>query len=86
MASKAVQGINSISENNSFIVYTGQPWHPQLKMIAYVLNNHQNKDWIMRRRSQKELDRVFAFNNIQKENMLIDDFGIFTVSSGKVNS
>lgn len=85
MASKAIQGINSISEQNSFIVYTGQPWHPQLKMIAYVLNNHQNKDWIMRRRSQKELDRVMAFNNIQKENMLIDDFGIFTVSSGKVN-
>ncbi|ANF51274.1 methyltransferase [Chryseobacterium glaciei] len=85
MASKAIQGINSISEQNSFIVYTGQPWHPQLKMIAYVLNNHQNKDWIMRRRSQKELDRMMAFNNIQKENMLIDDFGIFTVSSGKVN-
>lgn len=85
MASKAIQGINSISEQNSFIVYTGQPWHPQLKMIAYVLNNHQNKDWIMRRRSQKELDRMMTFNNIQKENMLIDDFGIFTVSSGKVN-
>jgi len=85
MASKAIQGINSISEQNSFIVYTGQPWHPQLKMIAYVLNNHQNKDWIMRRRSQKELDRMMAFNNIQKKNMLIDDFGIFTVSSGKVN-
>ncbi|WP_267402082.1 MULTISPECIES: bifunctional alpha/beta hydrolase/class I SAM-dependent methyltransferase [unclassified Chryseobacterium] len=86
MASKAVQGIAAISEKNSFVVYTGQPWHPQLKMIAYVLNNHQKKDWIMRRRSQKELDRLFAFNNIQKENMLIDDFGIFTVSSGKVNA
>ncbi|KPH12478.1 bifunctional alpha/beta hydrolase/class I SAM-dependent methyltransferase [Chryseobacterium sp. ERMR1:04] len=86
MASKAIQGVNSISEKNSFIVYTGQPWHPQLKMIAYVLNNHQNKDWIMRRRSQKELDRMMIFNNIQKENMLIDDFGIFTVSSGKVNA
>ncbi len=86
MASKAVQGIAAISDKNSFVVYTGQPWHPQLKMIAYVLNNHQKKDWIMRRRSQKELDRLFAFNNIQKENMLIDDFGIFTVSSGKMNA
>lgn len=85
MANKAIQGVNSISEKNAFIIYTGQPWHPQLKMIAYVLNNHQNKDWIMRRRSQKELDRIMAFNTIQKENMLIDDFGIFTVSSGKVN-
>lgn len=86
MASKAIQGITSIAEKDSHIVYTGQPWHPQLKMIAYVLNNHQNKDWIMRRRSQKELDRIMAFNTIQKEKMLIDDFGIFTVSSGKVNA
>lgn len=85
IASKAIQGITSISEKDSYIVYTGQPWHPQLKMIAYVLNNHQNKDWIMRRRSQKELDRIMAFNTIQKEKMLIDDFGIFTVSSGKLN-
>lgn len=86
MASRAIQGIISISEKDAYIVYTGQPWHPQLKMIAYVLNNHQNKDWIMRRRSQKELDRIMAFNTVQKENMLIDDFGIFTVSTGKINT
>lgn len=86
MASKAIQGLTSVSEKKSFIIYTGQPWHPQLKMIAYVLNNHQNKDWIMRRRSQKELDRMMALNKVQKENMLIDDFGIFTVSSGKINT
>ncbi|KPE51915.1 bifunctional alpha/beta hydrolase/class I SAM-dependent methyltransferase [Chryseobacterium indologenes] len=84
-ASRAIRGAVSISEKNSFVVYTGQPWHPQLKMIAYVLNNHQNKDWIMRRRSQKELDRVMVYNGVRKENMLIDDFGIFTVSSGTVN-
>lgn len=86
MAARAIQGAASISEKNSFIVYTGQPWHPQLKMIAYVLNNHQNKDWIMRRRSQKELDRVMKYSGIRKENMLVDDYGIFTVSSGKINS
>jgi alpha-beta hydrolase superfamily lysophospholipase len=85
MAGKAIQGVASVSEKNSYVVYTGQPWHPQLKMIAYVLNNHKNEDWIMRRRSQKELDRVMLYNGIQKENMLIDDFGIFTVSSGKIN-
>jgi len=79
-----VQGIVSISEENSHILYTGQPWHPQLKMIAFVLNSHQKKDWVMRRRSQKELDRIMAFNHIKKEDMLIDDYGIFTVSSGKV--
>ncbi|MDR2237801.1 MAG: bifunctional alpha/beta hydrolase/class I SAM-dependent methyltransferase [Chryseobacterium sp.] len=85
IAAKAIRGAASVSEKDSFIVYTGQPWHPQLKMIAYVLNNHQNKDWIMRRRSQKELDRVMAYSGVQKRKMLIDDFGIFTVSSGKIN-
>lgn len=85
LANKAIQGVASISEKQSVIVYTGQPWHPQLKMIAYVLNNHQNKDWIMRRRSQKELDSLFAFNNIEKQQMLIDDFGIFTVSLAYLN-
>lgn len=86
MAAKAIKGASSVSENNSFVVYTGQPWHPQLKMIAYVLNNHQNKDWVMRRRSQKELDRVMKHSGVRKDNMLIDDYGIFTVSSGKINS
>ncbi|WP_106914626.1 bifunctional alpha/beta hydrolase/class I SAM-dependent methyltransferase [Chryseobacterium aurantiacum] len=85
MASRAIRGVTSLSEKNSYLVYTGQPWHPQLKMIAYVLNNHQNKDWIMRRRSQKELDKIMAFNAVQKDSMLIDNFGIFTVSSGKIN-
>ncbi len=83
--SKVLKGINSIAEKKSYVLYTGQPWHPQLKMIAYVLNSHQKKNWVMRRRSQKELDRLMAFNKIDKEVMLIDDFGIFTVSSAKVN-
>jgi len=84
MASRAVKGVTSICEASSHLVYTGQPWHPQLKMIAYVLNSHQKKDWVMRRRSQKELDRLMAYNGVVKERMLIDDFGIFTVSSGAV--
>ncbi|TWP23233.1 hypothetical protein ETU10_07720 [Apibacter muscae] len=43
-------------------------------MIAYVLNSHQDKDWVMRRRSQKELDKIFEYNQVHKQNMLIDDF------------
>ncbi|GAA3508052.1 alpha/beta fold hydrolase [Aquimarina addita] len=86
LASKALTGIKSIAEEGANVVYTGQPWHPQLKMIAYVLNSHQKKNWVMRRRSQKELDRLMAFNHIYKETMLIDDFGIFTVSSATIKS
>ncbi|MEB3004266.1 bifunctional alpha/beta hydrolase/class I SAM-dependent methyltransferase [Capnocytophaga sp. G2] len=83
LANEAVKGVVSISDNG-FLIYTGQPWHPQLKTIAFVLKSHQDKDWVMRRRSQRELDSIFALNGVQKESMLIDDFGIFTVSLGKI--
>ena len=83
LAAEAIKGAVSIS-NNGYIVYTGQPWHPQLKTIAFVLKSHQEKDWVMRRRSQQELDGLFALHGVKKESMLIDDFGIFTVSLGQV--
>lgn len=85
LISRAITGAVSIAEPDSVLIYTGQPWHPQLKMIAYVLNSHQEKDWVMRRRSQRELDSVFMYNNVKKESMLIDEYGIFTVSCGIIN-
>ena len=83
LAAEAIKGVVSISDNG-YIVYTGQPWHPQLKTIAFVLKSHQEKDWVMRRRSQRELDGLFALHGVKKESMLIDDFGIFTVSLAEV--
>lgn len=83
---QAVKSVVSISDKNSYLIYTGQPWHPQLKMIAFVLNSHQKKDWVMRRRAQKELDKIMEFNGITKGEMLIDDFGIFTVSTGIIKA
>ena len=83
LAAEAIKGVVAISDNG-YIVYTGQPWHPQLKTIAFVLKSHQEKDWVMRRRSQRELDGLFTLHGVKKESMLIDDFGIFTVSLGQV--
>lgn len=77
----AIDGVCSIMPSNSFLIYTGQPWHPQLEQIANVLGNHQNEKWIMRRRAQYELDRLFNLKGFQKDQMKIDDWGIFTVSS-----
>ena len=76
----AIDGVTSMMPKGSFLVYTGQPWHPQLEQIAYVLGNHQQKQWIMRRRSQYELDTIFAQSGFEKNSMKIDDWGIFTVS------
>lgn len=81
LISQAIEGLCSMIEANTYLIYTGQPWHPQLQQIANVLGNHQQSKWIMRRRSQYELDSLFAQFAFKKDNMLIDDWGIFTVSA-----
>ena len=80
LVEQAIKGITSMIEAEGFLVYTGQPWHPQLEQIARVLGNHQQQNWIMRRRSQYELDTLFANHGFTKLGMEIDNWGIFTVS------
>jgi alpha-beta hydrolase superfamily lysophospholipase/SAM-dependent methyltransferase len=62
------------------LIYTNQPWHPQLKFIAGVLRNREGKPWIMRRRTQGEMDELVAAAGFKKETQLTDRWGIFTVS------
>ena len=79
----AMDGVASLIGDEGYLLYTGQPWHPQLEQIANVLDNHQNTKWIMRRRSQYELDYLFGLRGFEKKSMRIDDWGIFTVSSAQ---
>lgn len=63
------------------LVYTGQPWHPQLEMIARALTSHrQGQAWVMRRRTQQEMDQLVAAAGFRKVAQRIDEWGIFTVS------
>ncbi len=62
------------------LIYTGQPWHPQVEMIARTLTNRDGQFWIMRRRPQGEMDALVEAAGFRKEKQWIDDFGIFTVS------
>lgn len=80
---KAIEGVASVIAEEGYLLYTGQPWHPQLEQIAHVLRGHQGSAWIMRRRSTYELDRLFGSYGFEKEGMQIDEWGIFTVSSAK---
>ena len=77
---KAIEGAASMLKSGDILLYTNQPWHPQLVQIANVLGNHQGKKWIMRRRMQHEMDTLFAKSGFRKDTMLIDDHGIFTVT------
>ena len=64
-----------------FLVYTGQPWHPQLELIARALTSHRNgAAWVMRRRTQGEMDQLVEHAGFRKIAQRIDEWGIFTVS------
>jgi alpha-beta hydrolase superfamily lysophospholipase/ubiquinone/menaquinone biosynthesis C-methylase UbiE len=82
MILRALKGATSLLKEGSYVLYTGQPWHPQLELIAHTLPNREGQPWIMRRRTQGELDNLFQSVGIQKLDMQIDKFGIFTVSTG----
>jgi predicted phage gp36 major capsid-like protein len=63
------------------LVYTGQPWHPQLELIARALTSHrQGAAWVMRRRTQQEMDQLVEAAGFVKRAQRIDEWGIFTVS------
>ena len=77
---KTLASVKRIIQKGGYILYTGQPWHPQLEIIARVLNNHQGRRWIMRTRVQAELDELISYVGFHKLDTEIDHLGIFTVS------
>jgi SAM-dependent methyltransferase len=78
---ESLAGLADAIEPGGYLVYTGQPWHPQLEMIARVLPSHRDHQaWIMRRRSQGEMDQLVAAAGFRKIEQAIDEWGIFTVS------
>lgn len=77
---ESLRGIADAVPPGGYLIYTGQPWHPQLEMIARVLSNRDGQPWIMRRRTQEELDELVRLAGFEKLAMEIDEFGIFTVS------
>ena len=86
MVQRSLRGIARAMTEGGYLVYTGQPWHPQLEMIARVLTNREGKPWIMRRRTQEEMDDLVRAAGFRKLDMEIDRWGIFTVSLAENSS
>jgi alpha-beta hydrolase superfamily lysophospholipase len=77
----SLAGLSRAIEPNGYLIYTGQPWHPQIEFIARTLLSHRDHTpWIMRRRTQAELDQLVEAAGFRKIDQLTDDWGIFTVS------
>ena len=80
----SLAGLAAAVEPGGYLIYTNQPWHPQLEFIARVLSSHRGgQNWIMRRRTQQEMDQLVAEAGFEKCAMDIDADGIFTVSVAK---
>jgi SAM-dependent methyltransferase len=75
-----LRGLAASLRDGGYLIYTNQPWHPQIEMIARVLVNRDGKPWIMRRRTTAEMDQLVRAAGFEKIEMAIDRFGIFTVS------
>ncbi|KRP60208.1 bifunctional alpha/beta hydrolase/class I SAM-dependent methyltransferase [Pseudomonas orientalis] len=81
MVGGSLAGLAEAVEPGGYLVYTGQPWHPQLELIARALTSHrQGQAWVMRRRSQAEMDQLVAAAGFRKITQRVDEWGIFTVS------
>ena len=77
----SLAGLAGAIEPGGYLIYTGQPWHPQLEMIARALTSHrEGQAWVMRRRTQAEMDQLVREAGFEKLEQRIDEWGIFTVS------
>jgi alpha-beta hydrolase superfamily lysophospholipase/SAM-dependent methyltransferase len=77
---QSLRGLAAAVEPGGLLIYTNQPWHPQQEMIARVLPNRDRQPWVMRCRTQAEMDQLATAAGFEKIRMLIDNEGIFSVS------
>jgi hypothetical protein len=81
MVRRSLEKLAAAIEDGGYLIYTGQPWHPQLEFIGRVLTSHrEGRAWVMRRRAQAELDELVTAAGFSKIAQRIDEWGIFTVS------
>jgi alpha-beta hydrolase superfamily lysophospholipase len=81
MVQSSLAGMADAIEPGGYLIYTGQPWHPQLEMIARALTSHRGgAAWVMRRRTQAEMDQLVSAAGFEKLEQRIDEWGIFSVS------
>ncbi|WP_273727678.1 bifunctional alpha/beta hydrolase/class I SAM-dependent methyltransferase [Brucella gallinifaecis] len=81
LINRSLSGVARVQQPGSLLIYTNQPWHPQLEMIARALTSHRGgQAWVMRRRTQGEMDQLVEKAGYRKIEQRTDQWGIFTVS------
>ncbi|TWU50986.1 Phospholipase YtpA [Rubripirellula tenax] len=78
---RSLAGVANVLIDGGRLLYTDQPWHPQQEMIARVLPNRDGDPWVMRCRSQAEMDALVREAGFGRDQMLVDRWGIFSVAT-----
>lgn len=79
----SLRGLAATMRPGSLLIYTNQPWHPQLEMIARILVHGDGTPWIMRRRTQAEMDALVRAAGFEKRSQLMDDHGMLSVCTAR---
>lgn len=77
---RSLAGLSEAVARGGYLVYTNQPSHPQLELIAETLTHGDGSPWIMRCRSSAEMDELVREAGFRKVRTLADRHGIFTVT------
>lgn len=78
---RSLEGLARAIPPGGYLVTTCQPWHPQLELIARALTSHRGgRAWVMRRRTQAEMDQLVAAAGFTKVAQRVEEAGLFTVS------
>lgn len=76
---QSMRNISKVLNKDDYFVFTNQPCHPQLEMIARVLPNRLGEPWVMKLRSDETVKQWAFEASFQFVRQLIDQWGIFSV-------
>ncbi len=76
---RSLRAIQHAMRDDGTLIYTNQPYHPQLELIAGMLDDRNKRPWVMRPRSQAEMNRLLIRAGFELQDMLLDVDGIFVV-------
>lgn len=76
---KSMNNIASVLKQGDYFIFTNQPYHPQLELIARTLPNRLKEFWVMRLRPDNEVKSWAADCGLKHIKTLIDGYGIFSV-------
>jgi alpha-beta hydrolase superfamily lysophospholipase/SAM-dependent methyltransferase len=77
---ESISAIHKLLGKDGYYIYTNQPWHPELKMIATTLHHRRGEKWRMNYRPQYLLDSIVRDAGFEKAGTVACVQGIFTVN------